>query len=61
MRKVVIGVAAGLAPALASACATCARDQGSSAVLLLVGAMILAPYLVAAVVVRAIRAAGEEP
>jgi hypothetical protein len=61
MRRVVVGVAVGLAPALASACATCARDQGSGAVLLLVGAMIVAPYVVAAVVIRAVRAAGGEP
>ncbi|HEX5633655.1 MAG TPA: hypothetical protein VFX50_10510 [Gemmatimonadales bacterium] len=60
MRKLAVGLAAGAAPALALACATCARDQGSGA-LLLVGAMIVAPYLVAAVVIRAIRAAGAEP
>ena len=60
MRRLAVALAAGAAPALAQACATCARDQGSSA-LLLVGAMIVAPYVVAALVIRAVRAAGEEP
>lgn len=54
-------LAAALAPSAALACATCARDQGSGAVVLLVGAMIAAPYVVAVVVIRAIRAAGREP
>lgn len=49
-----------LAPALALACPVCAQDRSPYSALL-VGAMIVAPYLVAAVVIRAIRSAGEEP
>lgn len=60
MRKLVAGLALCAAPPAALACATCARDQGSGA-LLLVLAMIVAPYVVAAVVIRAVRAAGGEP
>jgi hypothetical protein len=41
-------------PGFAAACPVCARDGGSGAALL-VGALILAPYAVAAVVIRAIR------
>ncbi|MFL5299337.1 MAG: hypothetical protein ACJ79R_03215 [Anaeromyxobacteraceae bacterium] len=49
-----------LAPALALACPVCATDKGPNAALF-IGAMIAAPYVVAAVVIRAIRGAGEEP
>ncbi len=41
-------------------CPACARDQSPYAALF-IGAMIAAPYLVAAVVVRAIRSWGDEP
>ncbi|HEY7725865.1 MAG TPA: hypothetical protein VH880_11050 [Anaeromyxobacteraceae bacterium] len=46
--------AALLLPSLAGACPACARDTSPSA-LYLVGAMILLPYVVAAVVLRAVR------
>lgn len=49
-----------LTPAIALACPVCATDQNPHA-LLLVGAMIAAPYVVAAAVIHAIRAGGEEP
>lgn len=49
-----------LAPALARACPVCARDDTPSALLLVAG-MIAAPYVVAAVVIRAIRGGGAEP
>jgi hypothetical protein len=58
--RLVIAVLGVVAPALALACPVCANDQGPNAALF-IGAMITAPYLVAAVVIRAIRAAGEEP
>ncbi len=58
--KAVLAAAAALAPALALACPVCAQDRTPYAALI-IGAMIAAPYLVAAVVVRAIRSAGEEP
>jgi hypothetical protein len=58
--KRLLAAAVVLAPALARACPACARDEGPWAALL-VGAMIAAPYVVAAVVVRAVRSAGEEP
>lgn len=44
-----------LAPTVASACPSCAARGVSPGIGLLVGAMILTPYLVAGVVVRAIR------
>jgi hypothetical protein len=47
-----------LAPALAAACPVCARDE-VPVVALLVAGMIAAPYVVAAVVIRAIRGGGE--
>lgn len=59
MRRLLVALGA-LAPALARACPVCASDQTPNA-LLYVGAMIAAPYVVAAVVFRAIRAGGEEP
>jgi hypothetical protein len=58
--KLALAFASALAPALTLACPACARDQGQGAALL-VGGMILAPYVVAALVIRAIRAAGEKP
>jgi hypothetical protein len=58
--KRLLAAAFALAPSLAHACPACARDEGPWAALL-VGAMIVAPYVVAAVVVRAVRSAGEEP
>lgn len=58
--KAVLAAAAALAPSLALACPACAQDRTPYSALI-IGAMIAAPYLVAAVVVRAIRSAGEEP
>jgi hypothetical protein len=58
--KRLLAAAFALAPALARACPACSRDEGPWAALL-VGAMIAAPYVVAAIVVRAVRSAGEEP
>ncbi len=58
--RLLLAAAGALAPTLALACPACARDESSWAALL-VGAMIVAPYLVVAVVVRAIRSAGGEP
>jgi len=55
-----LAAAAALTPALAVACPVCAQGDNPYAALL-VGAMIGAPYVVAAFVVRAIRSAGEEP
>jgi hypothetical protein len=50
-------LAAALAPAAAVACPVCARDAGPHAALF-IAAMIVAPYVVAAVVIRAIRSGG---
>jgi hypothetical protein len=58
--RCVLAAAAALAPALALACPVCAQDRAPYAPLL-IAAMIAAPYVVAAFVVRAIRAWGEEP
>jgi hypothetical protein len=58
--KLALCLVAVLAPALAAACPVCARDEVPNAALL-VGGMIAAPYLVAALVIRAIRGAGGEP
>jgi hypothetical protein len=55
--RVVLAAALAVAPALASACPACARDTTSDAALI-IGALILAPYVVAGVVVRALRRAG---
>jgi len=55
--KAVLAAALATAPALASACPACARDATPHAALL-IGALILAPYVVAGVVVRALRRAG---
>jgi hypothetical protein len=49
-----------LAPALAAACPVCARGDTPNAALLIAG-MIAAPYVVAALVIRAIRGAGGGP
>jgi hypothetical protein len=57
--KAVIAVVVVLAPILAVACPVCAGDQDPRSALL-VGGMIAAPYVVAALVIRAIRAAGGE-
>jgi hypothetical protein len=59
MRAALVAAVA-LAPALADACSACARDQTPYAPLL-IGALIAAPYLVAAVVIRAIRSGEGEP
>ena len=58
--RTAVAAAAALAPALAEACSACARDQTPYAPFL-IGALIAAPYLVAVVVVRAIRAGEGEP
>jgi hypothetical protein len=60
MKRLLAAAVGVLAPALALACPVCAQDRSPYSALL-VGAMILAPYLVVAVVVRAIRSAGEDP
>jgi hypothetical protein len=54
-----LALAAALAPVLADACPVCAQDRTPYAGLLIAG-MIVAPYAVAALVVRAVRAAGED-
>jgi hypothetical protein len=53
-------LAALLLPAVAAACPVCARDEVPNAALLVAG-MIAAPYVVAALVVRAIRGGGHQP
>lgn len=58
--KAALAAAAVLAPAVALACPSCAGDKTPYAALI-IAAMIAAPYVVAAVVIRAIRAGGEEP
>jgi hypothetical protein len=58
--RLLFAAAALLGPALPLACPSCATDRGPHAALL-VGAVIAAPYVVAAVVIRAIRAGGREP
>jgi hypothetical protein len=55
--KRAFALAAAVAPALAAACPVCAEGDTPSAALL-VGAMIAAPYVVAVLVIRAIRSAG---
>ena len=60
MTRRALALAAVLAPGLARACAACARDEVPWVGLLVAG-MIAAPYVVAAVVIRAIRAGGGEP
>jgi hypothetical protein len=58
--KLALWLAAILAPALAAACPVCARDEVPNAALMVAG-MIAAPYLVAAIVIRAIRGGGTLP
>lgn len=58
--RALLAAACALAPTLALACPVCARDQ-TPWTPLLVGGLVLAPYVVAAVVVRAIRSWGEGP
>jgi hypothetical protein len=55
--RAALALAAAIVPALADACPVCARDAGPNAALF-IGALVVAPYLVAAVVIRAIRSAG---
>jgi hypothetical protein len=57
-RLIALGVA--LSPAIAVACPVCARDNGAYTALF-IGAMIVAPYIVVAVAIRAIRSAGGDP
>ena len=56
MSRLLAGAACAAFPALALACPACARDNTPWAAVL-VGGMILVPYAVTAVVIRAIRAA----
>jgi hypothetical protein len=58
--RLALALAGTVAPTFALACPICARDQTPYAPLI-IGALIAAPYLVTAVVVRAIRSWGEEP
>jgi hypothetical protein len=58
--RLLAALAAAVAPALAAACPVCARDSTPNAALLVAG-MIAAPYVVALLVIRAIRGAGGEP
>jgi hypothetical protein len=60
MREAALAALGLLAPAIALACPVCAEGDRSDGVLLAVAAMIAAPYVVVALVVRVIRAAGEE-
>ena len=55
--KLALSLGVALAPALAAACPSCARD-GSPHAALLLGAFIAAPYGIAFLVVRAIRRIG---
>jgi hypothetical protein len=52
-----MAVALAAAPAAALACPVCAQGGDAPYLSLLVGAMIAAPYVVVALVVRAIRSA----
>lgn len=58
--KLALSLAVALAPALAAACPVCARGDTPNAALLIAG-MIAAPYVVAALVIRAIRGGGAAP
>lgn len=60
MTRLLPAAAAALAPAAAWACPSCGRDAAEGT-LLLVAAMIAAPYLIAAVVIRAVRAEVDRP
>lgn len=57
--KHLLAAAAVLLPTAALACPVCAAGDRPYATAL-VGAMIVAPYLVAALVIRAVRSAGED-
>ncbi|HEX9288495.1 MAG TPA: hypothetical protein VF904_03140 [Anaeromyxobacteraceae bacterium] len=56
--KTLLGAALALVPAAAGACPVCARD-GTPHAALFIGAMILAPYAVAGLVVLAVRRGSE--
>jgi hypothetical protein len=58
--KLATAILAAALPALAAACPVCARDSTPNAALLVAG-MIAAPYVVAALVIRAIRGSGGRP
>jgi hypothetical protein len=60
MMKALLAAAQALSPAVALACPVCARDQ-TPWTPLLIGGLVVAPYLVTIVVVRAIRSWGDEP
>ena len=52
----IVGFAIVLAPFIAEACPACAgRDRGGTMRLVLLGAMILTPFVIARVVAKAIR------
>jgi hypothetical protein len=57
--KGLLATATALTPALTLACPVCAQGDTPNAAWF-IGAMIAAPYIVAVLVVRAIRAAGED-
>jgi hypothetical protein len=57
----VLAVLASLSPALAVACPVCAQGDRAGSTAFLIGAMIAVPYVITAVVIRAIRSAGDEP
>jgi hypothetical protein len=57
--KALTGLALSSLPPVAAACPVCASGDGGPGGALLVGLLIAAPYLVAALVIRAIRR-GEE-
>ena len=59
--KRALAVLASLSPAIALACPVCAQGDRPQGTALLIGAMIAVPYLITAVVVRAIRSKGDEP
>jgi hypothetical protein len=58
--KALLASAAAMIPGFAAACPVCARDD-APITLLLVAGMIAAPYLVAVVVIRAIRETDSRP
>jgi hypothetical protein len=57
--KLALAIAATLAPAASLACPACAQGGGRGAAYF-IAAMIVAPYAVAAAVIRAIRSADRE-
>jgi len=60
MKTVLALALAAAVPSVAAACPVCAQGDRPDAALF-IGAMILAPYVVAVLVLRVVRAAGDEP